>query len=161
MKNKLTSKSAEAFAKTQFSRMQGDVEKKFHFLHSAGVVKTSLQLAEGKKVDKNALIIAGWLHDIGRRKSVKGHAEISLEIAEEHFGKLPEKIKDCILNHGNSGKPKTIEGKMIQLADKLSIVQDPQMFKLLFSKEKYRKKSLDMYEYVFKDLLETLKRYKF
>lgn len=158
---KLTAKNAEKFAKSCFKHFKGNVERKFHSFHSEGVVKTALRLAEGKKADKNTIIIAGWLHDIGRRVSISGHAEISLKLAEEKFGKLPEKIKDCILNHGTSGKPKSKEAKIIQLADKLSIVEDYRIFKLLFSKEKYKKKSLDMYGYVFRDLLETLKRYEF
>ena len=158
---KITPNSAEIFAKSLFKGIKNNVERKFVLLHSEGVAKTALRLSEGKKVDKNALIIGSWLHDIGRTESIKGHAGISLRMAEEKFGKLPLKIKDCIINHGNSGKPLTEEGKIIQLADKLSIAQDYRLFKLLFSKEKYKKKSLEMYGYVFRDLLEILKRYEF
>ena len=158
---KLTAKSAERFAKSCFKKIKGEDEYEFHQLHSDGVVKTALKLAEGKKVDKNILIISGWLHDTGRSIGKEGHAENSFKLAEQKFGKLPEKIKDCILNHGRSGKPKSKEAKIIQIADKLSIVEDPRIFKLLFSKKKYRKESLEMYGFMFEELLKILKRYEF
>jgi HD superfamily phosphohydrolase YqeK len=155
----LTEQSAELFAKELFSKMKG-VEKRFITQHTKGIVKTSVNLAKGKKVDLNSLKTAGWLHDIGRTVSIENHAQISVKLAEERFGPLNKVVKDCILNHGSSKDPETAEGKIIQLADKLSIMNDFRLFKIIFAKEKYKEKSLEMVKMVADDLLEVLKRYK-
>jgi HD superfamily phosphodiesterase len=159
MKNKLTPKSAETFAKSCFKKIKGKDEYLFHEIHSEGVVKTALRLAEGKKADKNILIISGWLHDIGISVGKEGHAKNSFKLAEQKFGKLPEKIKDCILKHGRTGKPRTSEAKIIQLADKLSIIQDTRIFNLLFSEKKHKEEGLKMYGSMFKELVKILERY--
>jgi len=156
----LTPETAEEFALEVFkNKMKAGVEKRFIIQHTKGVLKTSLALAKSKKVDLESLKIACWLHDIGRTVSIENHAEISINLAEEKFGKLNKTITDCIKNHGSSKNPETQEGRIIQLADKLSIMNDFKLFKIIFSKEKYKEKSIEMIEYVSKDLIEVLKRY--
>ena len=75
--------------------------------HCKEIERISLRLAKHKKADKKILKIASWLHDIGRTVSVKGHAKISVELAEKQFGKLDNRLKDSILNHGDDNNPKT------------------------------------------------------
>jgi len=157
---KINSNYAEKFAKKIFKTKLHGLERDFIIIHSKGVFDTSLKLAKNKMIDKEALKIAAWLHDIGRTVDIAKHAEISLEISEKKFGKLNDKIRDCILNHGSSKKPKTSEGKIFQLADKLSIVNDYKLFELLFSNPKYKKKSTLFIEMVSKDLSKVLRRYK-
>jgi HD superfamily phosphodiesterase len=161
---KLTTESAEKFFKDSIKGMNSGFEKKFLIQHTKDVLKTSLNLAKIKKnknLDINSLKIACWLHDIGRTIKIEGHAEISLRLTEENFSKdsINNVIKDCVLNHSSSKFPETEEGKIMQLADKLSILNDFKLFKLIFSKEKYKEESIKMVEYVSKDLIEVLKRY--
>lgn len=159
MTEKLTEESAKKFALRIYGKMKAGVEKRFIVQHTKGIVKTSVNLAKGKKVDLESLKIACWLHDIGRTVDVEGHAEISINLAEEKFGNLNQIMLDCILNHGSSKNPETREGKIMQLADKLSIMNDFKLFKIIFAKEKYKDKSISMVNMVSKDLIEVLKRY--
>jgi HD superfamily phosphohydrolase YqeK len=97
---------------------------------------------------------------VGQVISKEGHAKISLELAEKKFGKLSGGLIDCIANHGSSKNPKTEEGKIIQLADKLSILQNTKGISFLFSKKKYYKHSLEFLEKVSCDLTKVLKTFK-
>ena len=159
MPEKLTGESAKKFALETFKKMKSGVEKRFLIQHSKSIVKTSMNLAKGRKIDIESLKIACWLHDIGRTVQIEGHANISLKLAKEKFGELNPIIEDCIVNHSSSKNPGTKEGKIMQLADKLSIMNDFKLFKIIFAKEKYKEKGLEMVGYVGRDLLEVLKRY--
>jgi len=162
LNEELTEESAKNFALEIFkTKIKPSLERKFIIQHSKGIIKTALNLAKGKNLDLESIKLAGWLHDIGRSESIEGHAAISLRLAEEKFGTINPIITDCILNHGSSKNPQTKEGKIIQLADKLSIMNDFKLFKLLFSKSEYKDRSLEMFGYVTKDLLEVLKKYEF
>lgn len=118
----LNSKEAEELAKEIFSTEKDAESREFHLSHSKAVVETSLILAKNTKADKELLKIAGWLHDIGQTINKDTHAEHSLKILEQKGFNLNEKLIDCILNHGTSGKPKSIEGKIIRIADKASML---------------------------------------
>ncbi len=156
----LTKASARKFALEEFAKMKPSVEKKFLVQHTKGVVKTALKLAKNKKVDKKSLEIACWLHDVARSIQSENHAQIGVKMVKEKFGKINSIIEDCISNHGSSKDPQTEEGKIIQVADKLSIMNDFKLFEIVFAKEKYKGESLKMIDYVSKDLIEVLKRYK-
>jgi len=156
---KLTEKSARQFAEGLFKSKMKGLEKRFIIQHTKGIIKTALNLAKGKKVDLESIKIAGWLHDTGRAVNIENHAEVSIKLSEENFGELNPIVKDCILNHGSSKNPQTKEGKIIQLADKLSIMNDFKLFKIVFAKEKYKEKSIDMVKMVSNDLVEVLKKY--
>jgi hypothetical protein len=54
-------------------------------------------------------------------KNFENHADFTIPILKEMGYELNEVLEDCILNHGNGKSPKTIEGKIFQVADKLSI----------------------------------------
>jgi len=156
----LTKESAKKFVFEEFAKMKPNVEKKFLVQHTRGVVKTASKLAKSKKVDKNSLEIACWLHDVARSIQSENHALLGVKMVKEKFGKINYIIEDCIVNHGSSKDPKTEEGKIIQLADKLSIMNDFKLFEIIFAKDKYKGESLKMLDYVYKDLIEVLKRYK-
>jgi len=161
----LNSETAKKFAFESFKSAKiPSIEKKFLKMHSLGVVKTSLKLAKlskNKNLDLKSLEIAGLLHDVGRTIQIEHHADLSIKLSEEKFGKLNPIVFDCIKNHGNSKSPETQEGRIMQLADKLSIANDFNLYKLLFKKEKYKPESLDMFKMVFDHLIEILKRYNF
>ncbi len=121
MSRKLTVAEAEKFARKVFSRYKNKEDKEFYVAHSRAVAETASILASRKKVDKDVLIMAGWLHDIGSIVDRKNHAEHSIELLEKEDYILSEKLKDCILNHGRSKHPTTVEGKIFRIADKASV----------------------------------------
>lgn len=57
------------------------------------------------------------------------HAQHSIEILEKEY-EMSETLKDCILNHGTNEKPKTEEGKIMQVADKVCML-NPELVSLL------------------------------
>lgn len=82
-----------------------------------------------KDTDLNPIVfdVAGWIHDIGKKDNKDRHHEISLEYFDEFLKKYPEfksikyEISDCILNHRREQIPETIYGKIMQVADKVSL----------------------------------------
>jgi uncharacterized protein len=98
----------------------------FHF---APVVKYANDLAKELGGDREIIVLAAWLHDIGSIINGRDNHHITgAEIAEKkliEFGYPEEKIelvKKCILNHRGSQKNnrETIEEKIIAEADTLS-----------------------------------------
>lgn len=82
-----------------------------------------------KNTDLNSTIfdIAGWVHDLGRKEDEGKHHEIGLQYLDKFLQKYPEfksvkkEISDCILNHRRKQTPTTIYGRIMQVADKLSL----------------------------------------
>lgn len=97
--------------------------------HFTPVVNYAKKLQEKMGGDREVIILAAWLHDIG---SViygrENHHETSAKIAEEKLVELDypkekiERVKQCILNHRGSinSKRETIEEKIIAEADVMS-----------------------------------------
>jgi len=115
----------------------------FHFIPT---VKYAEKLAVELKADKEVVLLAAWLHDIG---SIiigrKDHHKTGAKIAEEKLKELgyPQKkidqVKKCILSHRGSQriKPQTIEAKVLAEADALSALNDiTGLFQCAFSYEK-------------------------
>lgn len=119
--NSLNPKTAKEFAIPFILRISNLDERKFILYHSEAIVETAKLLAKNTSADVELLEIAGWVHDIGKSVADESHAEESLKILEKEF-EINSILKDCILNHGASKKPITLEGKIIQAADKISIV---------------------------------------
>lgn len=118
--------------------------------HFTPVVKYAEELAEKLGANKEVVIIAAWLHDIG---SViygrEDHHLTGAKIAEEKLNELgypkekTELVKKCILNHRGSQKnnPTTIEERIIADADALSNFDNiPGIFKAAFIYEKMDQK---------------------
>jgi len=129
-KKKLTPKIAEEFAKQKLNEIKPKEDADFDLVHAEGVVRTALLLSEGKKVDKELIAIASWLHDIGKTIEEGSHAENSISILEKENFEISEKLRDCILNHGTNGKPNCEEARIINIADKASII-DRDMLKVI------------------------------
>jgi HD superfamily phosphodiesterase len=121
MKEKLTVEKAKEFTKKLLME-SGSKDGEFWYNHMKAVSETCLVLAAREEnVDLESLEIAGWVHDLGYLVSEESHAKYSLETVEKEF-EINEIIRDCIINHGNSGDPKTKEGKIIKFADKLAFL---------------------------------------
>ncbi len=128
----------------------------FHF---APMVKYAEELSNELGGNKEIILIAAWLHDIGSIiHGRENHHVTSSEIAEtklREFGYPAEKIKlvkKCILNHRGSqqNKRESIEEQIIAEADVMSTFDNiPGLFKAEFiyehktqgeAKESVRKK---------------------
>jgi uncharacterized protein len=97
--------------------------------HFTPTVKYATKLADKLGADKEVVVIAAWLHDIGSvMKGRKDHHLTGVKIAEKKLKELGypkekiELVKKCILNHRGSQKnnPTTIEERIIADADTLS-----------------------------------------
>ncbi len=119
----------------------------YHFIP---VVEYSEALADKLGADKEIVIIAAWLHDIGSIVCGReNHHLTGAKIAEEKLSELgypPEKIervKDCIISHRGSQQilPKTLEAKILIEADTLSAFNDiAGLFQCAFYYEKLSRK---------------------
>jgi len=110
--------SAREFAEGIFKRSSREVHD-WNIAHVKCMIKAIEELTEDQSI-KNRLNALAWVHDIGKTKSDKNHASISVEILEKEF-ELDEIDRDCILNHGSSSQPETKEGKIFHYADGISL----------------------------------------
>ncbi|MDD5675760.1 MAG: HD domain-containing protein [Chitinivibrionales bacterium] len=110
--------------------------------HYAPMAKYAEKLADELKADKEVVLIASWLHDIG--SIVYGRSDHHItgaKIAEEKLTELNypaekiELVKNCILNHRGSqqNNPQTLEEKIVADADAISNFDNiPGIFKAAF-----------------------------
>ncbi|MCG9970067.1 Pycsar system effector family protein [Christiangramia crocea] len=97
-----------------------------NYQHTQRVVKSTKELIDNSEInvkDKEALILAAWLHDTGYIHTYKGHEEKSAEIAESFLrennatDELIEKVKKYIKATKFSNVPETFCEKIIRDAD--------------------------------------------
>jgi len=110
--------------------------------HFAQVVEYAGQLVDRLGGDKEIVLIASWLHDIGSIiYGRENHHITGMQIAEEklkEFNYPPEKIelvKKCILNHRGSqdNERESLEEKILADADAMSnFANIPGIFKAAF-----------------------------
>ncbi len=101
--------------------------------HVYRVLYAALDIASGYGIDKDVLIAAALLHDIGRDAQFKDpkldHAVVGSEMAYAYLKGLgwPEekarRVKDCVYSHRyrNNREPETLEAKILFDADKLDV----------------------------------------
>ena len=101
--------------------------------HIYRVLYTSLEIGRHYSIDKDVLIAAALLHDIGRDAQFKdckiNHAIYGSEIVFEYLikkqwdEKKAKHVKDCISTHRfrNANPPKTIEAKILFDSDKIDV----------------------------------------
>lgn len=132
---KLTPKLAKSIALKYSKKEKNKAEKDFALIHTEAVVTISKLLA--KRLGANISIVeaSGWVHDIGKIVEIENHAEYSLTLLEKEKIEITQHLKDCILNHGTNGKPLSLEAKILQMADKMSILSIP-VLKLILEQEK-------------------------
>ncbi|MBC8494799.1 HD domain-containing protein [archaeon] len=99
-------------------------------IHSECVIDACLNMANNSNLKKEVFIIAGWIHDIGRKIDKDNHQIISLDFLKKFLTQHPEYeelkdlISDCILNHRTNEVPTTKYGQIFQLADKVALKND-------------------------------------
>lgn len=123
---KLTKKIAESLARKYLLNKKSNIDP-YHFIHTLKVVQAVKIICKGKKLDKELLEICAWVHDIGYSvnnspNNDPHHAENSIDLLTKEGYEVTDNIRDCILNHGGKGNPKTIEGKILQIAVKFNII---------------------------------------
>jgi len=121
MNKALNLSEARKVALDVFEKIDSVELREFLLIHSEKVGKVAKIIARKMEINNEMLEIAGWVHDIGYLKNFENHADFTIPILKEMGFELNEVLEDCILNHGNGKNPKTIEGKIFQVADKLSI----------------------------------------
>jgi uncharacterized protein len=99
-------------------------------IHVKSVVENSKMLAKQFNADVEICEISAWLHDISQVRDCikKDHhlksANEAVQILEKfsYNSRKIEKVKQCILTHSQGSKdlPKSLEAKIIMVADALS-----------------------------------------
>ena len=113
-------KSKQLFEKIS-PQIKPESQRDFLIIHSEKVGRLAKLIGEKSEMVNDVFEIAGWVHDLGYVKDFAEHANYSIPIIEEAGYKVDDILRDCILNHGNEKIPVTVEGKLFQIADKLSI----------------------------------------
>lgn len=117
----MINKTAEKF----FNEEWGDRDMK---IHSECVIEACLGMTVNTNLDKDIFIISGWIHDMGRKEDKDNHHIISINYLDKFLSMHPEfsglrkEIEDCIINHRSGKIPRTIYGKVFQLADKVALL---------------------------------------
>ena len=142
---KLTVKDANKLLEKYGKKIKDASSREFHIAHSRNLANTTTALvAKKKKVDMQVLKIASLVHDIGYSIDKKDHPKHSVEILEKEGYVIEGKLRDCIMNHSASASPKTTEGKIFQLADKVDIF-NPNILSIIFkyNDKKIKKEDID------------------
>ena len=96
-------------------------------IHSECVIEACINMSTNTELNKDIFIIAGWIHDIGRKLDKDSHHVLSIDFLKDFlkenpkFIKIQDEIEDCILNHRTEGNPKTIYGLIFKCADKVAL----------------------------------------
>lgn len=96
-------------------------------LHSECVIDACMSMCKDTDFNKDIFAIAGWLHDIARKKNTEKHHEAALEYVDKFLAMHPEylyikeEIVDCIRNHRSDGNPRTIYGLVFKAANKVAM----------------------------------------
>lgn len=125
MNNGILSKVKEFIGKT--FREKGSSESYYHnFTHTAEVAKVAAEIADAigiDEIEKEALLIAAWFHDIGHTEICVGHEDRGIEMATEFLkennypSKSIEKVVSLINVTRMPRNPKNILEEIICDAD--------------------------------------------
>ncbi len=94
--------------------------------HTQRVVEKTKELIEGMQIDEESahvLILTAWFHDVGYTKSIEGHEEESVKIAEDFFKSkdvsedVIKQVSELILATKMGVKPSSDLEKIIRDAD--------------------------------------------
>jgi len=140
--------------------------------HTQRVVEKTKELIEGMQIDEKSaqvLTLTAWFHDVGYTKSIEGHEEESVKIAEEFFKSknvsedVIKQVSELILATRMGVKPSSNLEKIIRDAD-----MDNLWRKDFFEKSHSLKKEIEIIKNIkIRDpewnhwLIELLKEHKF
>lgn len=126
-------------------------------MHSEHVAAIALWLAEqsGKPVDEQCLVLGALCHDLGiidrdtkfknTMETFTRHPKDSVVIARELLGdKFNPKMEDMIRYHMwplTRGMPKSVEGRILVMSDKICSVQETEQRMNIYEKFANKKKS--------------------
>lgn len=146
-------KKVKRIAQTYFNELN-ETDFSHSFSHVQRVTNLALNIGKKEGADMEILEIASLLHDIGRKNQDNGlvsdHAEEGAKIARGILEKLNypnikiDRVCHCILTHRwqINGKPKTIEAKILQDADRLDALGAVDVARVLassFQSKQYRR----------------------
>ncbi len=123
--NNLTEK-AEEFVSNLFKEKLPNTYIYHNLKHTQRVVKSTKELIDNSEInvkDKEALILAAWLHDTGYTETYKGHEAKSVKIASDFLKEnnatpeLTEKVTKCIAATEVNHQPESLPEKIIRDAD--------------------------------------------
>lgn len=123
-------------------------------IHVSLVAKKAISLAKKMKVNKKLLVAASLLHDIDKGVSSKNHPEVAVKILREEG---LEEVADVVATHSlhaildPNTAPKTIEEKLLYLADKMTkyeIITVDKRF-ALWREERLSKSALNILDRVY------------
>jgi hypothetical protein len=156
---KLTLNKSKSLAKKYLANKK-TLENEFLFSHAKSVVEVIEILSKILKLNKNEMSIRAWVQDIGHSvNNFKPHQENSIELLNKEGITLSKTDLDCILNHVRGGSPETIEGKAMQIADKLSIL-NIDFLKMILSNGKIEQNEMDFAKSMSKGSIKQLKELK-
>lgn len=96
-------------------------------VHSECVIEACLNMVRNTNLNKDIFIIAGWIHDLGKKINKENHHQESIPLLHKFLEQNPKyndiknELEDCILNHRSHGNPKTIYGLIFKAADKVAL----------------------------------------
>ena len=96
-------------------------------IHSECVIDACINMSLSTDLNQDIFIIAGWIHDLGRKIDKDTHHIISLDFLKEfleenkEFIQFKKELEDCIINHRSDGNPETIYGLIFKCADKVAL----------------------------------------
>jgi HD superfamily phosphodiesterase len=139
----LNSSEAKKIALDIFAKADIADRGEFLSVHSEKVGQVAKMIAQKLGINTDIFEIAGWVHDIGYAKNFENHADFAIPILKELDYGVNDVLEDCILNHGNGKSPKTTEGKIFQVADKLSIF-DAEIIQIMLKNGSFPLKNNDI-----------------
>ena len=155
----LTIDAAKEIQKKYLEKISDNKLKEFVKVHSNLVGEMAIILSKNNELNE-FFRIAALVHDIGYALNEAEHAKHSLRIILEEDFQISEELKDCILNHGNSDKPLTEEGKLFRVADKLSALdKDFVSFFLKYNKGKIGKEDMNFIKMFLDKSFDYLKEF--
>lgn len=123
----------EDFVKNLFQNKLPNTFIYHNLNHTERVVESSKEILENSEIsvkDQGTVLLAAWLHDTGYTKTIKGHEDESVEIADKFLndeGVDPDriaKVKACILATKPENEPKNECEKIIRDADAAHLGKD-------------------------------------
>lgn len=96
-------------------------------IHAECVIDACINMSLNTDLNQDIFIIAGWIHDLGRKIDKGKHHIISLDFLKEfleenkEFIQFKKELEDCVINHRSDGNPETIYGLIFKCADKVAL----------------------------------------